>query len=262
MPDARSKPAHIGVFDSGIGGLSVLKALLARRLESRLHYVADSAHAPYGERPAQEIVALSMRVCEYLIHEGARLVVVACNTATAAAIAALRARWPTVDFVGIEPAIKPAALLTRNGRIGVMATPATLESERFRHLVQRHAAGAEVVLQACPGLAAAIERHAPHDTQLHLLVQRFAAPLGDAGVDTVVLGCTHYPLVRPVLQACLGNSVTLVDPAEAVAARAHALWRVEDEDSGLRMSTTGRIEALTREAHRWLGMPVEVRAVP
>lgn len=254
MPDDVHRSAHIGVFDSGIGGLSVLRALLASGTRARWHYTADSAHAPYGERTREEILARSMCIASRLIDDGARMVVVACNTATAQAIDQLRARWPAVVFVGIEPAIKPAVAITRNGRVGVMATPATLSSERFRRLVERHAEGVHIVPQPCPGLAAAIERCSPEDAGLRALVAQYASALAVAAVDTVVLGCTHYPLVRDLLQAELGADVTLVDPADAVASRVRSLWSCETDLEGLRLSATGDAQALASAASRWLGV--------
>jgi glutamate racemase len=250
MDPQRLPDPHVGVFDSGVGGLSVLRALVGDGPQAPFHYVADTAFAPYGERAPREIVQRARHLACRLVDEGADMVVIACNTATALAIDDLRAQWPAVQFVGIEPAVKPAMAVTRNGRVGVMATAATLASARLRDLVQRHAGGAHVFLQPCPGLATAIETD---DAALEDIARRHVAPLTAACVDTVVLGCTHYPLAREVLQRCLGDHVSLLDPAQAVAARARTLWPHPPVPAALRLSATGHERSLVRAASRWLG---------
>jgi glutamate racemase len=253
----------IGVFDSGVGGLSVLRALRERLPAAPLHYLADSAYAPYGDRSADEVVERSRRVCAYLLREGAGMIVVACNTATTGAIAALRAQWPEVSFVGVEPGVKPAAARSRTRRIGVLATHRTISSERLRVLIEQHAGNCQVVLQACPGLVDAIERNAPVDAELQALLAMFCAPLRAEQVDTVVLGCTHYPFVAAQLQALLGPDVQLIDTAEAVALRVQSLWT--DAPSAppprLRLETTGDAGRLSAFAQRWLGTDEPARQV-
>ena len=219
-----SPTPKIGVFDSGVGGLTVLRALRAQLPQASLIYVADSAHAPYGDRPDDFLQHRARQITRFLIGKGARLIVVACNTATAAAIAALRAEFD-LPFVGIEPGIKPALARSDARRVGVLATPSTLRSAKFRTLLHTHAAAAEPVLQPCPGLADAVERgdlQAPHVQQL---IRQFCAPLRTAGCDTVVLGCTHYPLLAEQIQAELGSQVRLLDTAEPVARQAARLWQ-------------------------------------
>jgi glutamate racemase len=211
---------EIGVFDSGLGGLSVLRALQVAMPNARFLYVADSAFAPYGERDVDEVVQRSMRITEFLIARGSSGVVVACNTATAAAISAMRAKHPKLPLVGIEPGLKPAVAASRNGRIGVMATPATLASQRFEQLHQAQAQSSFVLRQACPGLADLIEQGDLNAPGVIETVQRFCEPLRRAEVDTVVLGCTHYPLVAHHIQAALGADVQLIDTAHAVARHA------------------------------------------
>lgn len=218
-----SAPASIGVFDSGVGGLTVLRALHAQLPGVPLIYFADSANAPYGDRPDAFIVQRARAITRFLLDAGARLVVVACNTATAVAIATLRAEFD-VPFVGIEPGVKPALASSRNGRIGVMATPATLSSAKFRALLRTHAAHCPPVLQPCPGLADAVERGDLQSPDLHTLIRQYCAPLRAAGCDTVVLGCTHYPLVAGQIQTELGAQVQLLDTAEPVARQAARLW--------------------------------------
>ncbi|TXC65920.1 glutamate racemase [Piscinibacter aquaticus] len=187
----------VGMFDSGVGGLSILRAVRERLPYAPLRYVADSAFAPYGERSDAEILDRCLRITEHLLALGARVIVVACNTATAVAIDALRARHPTVRFVGIEPGVRPAVSASRTRRIGVMATSATLRSERIAALLRRDASDCRVHLQACRGLAAAIERGRRDDAELRALVELHAGAVRTAGVDTVALGCTHYPSCAP-----------------------------------------------------------------
>ncbi len=205
---------RIGVFDSGVGGLTVLAALRRRLPAAQLLYAADSAHAPYGERDAAYVLARSRALTRFLLARGAQAVVVACNTATALAIEQLRDDWPQVPFVGIEPALKPA--LADDAEVGVLATPATLRSARFRALLAAHGAGRRPRLQPCPGLAEAIETVGAQAPRTVELVAQLCAPL--RGCRRVVLGCTHYPLVADAIRAALGP-VDLVDPAQAVAAQ-------------------------------------------
>ena len=212
--------AEIGVFDSGLGGLSVLRALQAAMPAASFLYVADSAYAPYGERNAEKIVERSLCISNFLLASGASGLVVACNTATAVAISALREQHSRLPIIGIEPGLKPAVASTRNGRIGVMATPATLASERFEQLLQAQAPSSFVWRQPCPGLAQLIEQGDLNAPSVIEAVQRFCEPLRRAEVDTVVLGCTHYPLVAHHIQAALGKHVQLLDTAHAVARHA------------------------------------------
>ena len=256
-------PALIGVFDSGVGGLSVLRALHQRRPDCSFLYLADSGHAPYGERDVAHVVDRSLRIAKYLVDQGARMVVVACNTATAAAIDALREHFAHLALVGVEPGVKPAAAASRNHRIGVMATPSTLASPRFATLVQRHAPDCLVVPQACPGLAAAIERGAAADAEIDALLDRFTAPLTESQVDTVVLGCTHYPFVADRIAKRLGPDVTILDTADAVARHALNLHGNPELVSSpdVRLQTTGEVAVLERLALAYLGLPAAAKFV-
>lgn len=250
----------LGVFDSGVGGLTVLKALRAQLPHVRLHYVADTAHAPYGERSPDYIRQRSLAVAEHLRSQGARLLVVACNTATAHAVQALRQRWPDWPVVGIEPGIKPAVAATRNGRIGVMATSATIASQRYDQLVQAHAGAVQLFSQACPGLAALIERGQLQDQELQERIAQYCTPLREAGVDTVLLGCTHYPLVQDQIQSHLGPGVRLLHIEDAVARQALRLWQdlsptPTATDTSVRLESTGDPSALQQLAREALGWP-------
>ena len=237
---------HIGLFDSGIGGLSVLRALRRQLPAARCSYIADTACTPWGDRPADWVLARCAQLSAWLIEQpgdkpgdaGVDLVLVACNTGTTQAIAALRLRWPQVLFVGVEPGIKPAVAASRKRRVAVMATGGTLGSARLQQLVDHHAADGTWVLQLpCPGLAEAIEhvagrsgavddhedRQADAAAALAAQLDQIAATLRDADVDTVVLGCTHYPLVADALQQRLGPGVQLIDTADAVVRRVVSL---------------------------------------
>ncbi|WP_330832978.1 glutamate racemase [Piscinibacter sp.] len=254
----------IGVFDSGVGGLSVLRALQERLPRTPLLYVADSGHAPYGERSEGYIVERSTRIAAHLLDQGAAAVVVACNTATAVAVRHLRERWPHCPIVGVEPGLKPAAALSRNGRIGVMATPGTLASEKFRLLVRAQAQALSYVLQPCPGLARLIEEGDLDAASLREAIADHTRPLVAAGVDTVVLGCTHYGFVRRHIQAALGPQVQIVDTAEPVArqaARLSAPVVPEMPAPSIRLQTTGEVERLRAIAKAWLPFDCEVESV-
>lgn len=191
--------------------------------DERLVYVGDQAHCPYGGRPAEEIVARTFAIADELVDEGAKLLVVACNTATIAAIAPLRERHPTVPVVGTEPAVKPAVARSRSRIVGVLATEGSLGGEKFRGLVAEHRSDAEVLTQPCPGLVDLIESGDLAGPATRELVQRYVAPLVAAGADVLVLGCTHYPLVRELIAEAAGPNVELVDPGPAIAQRTRAL---------------------------------------
>ena len=238
----------IGVFDSGVGGLSVLAALREQLPAVPLRYIADSANAPYGERSAEFVVERSLALAQQLVAEGAALLVIACNTATAVAAAAVRAKFPQLPVVGIEPGVKPAAAASRNGRVGVLATRGTLDSERFAKLIAQHGGDARFTLVACDGVAAAIERGELDSPLLRELVERYSGPLRDAGVDVALLGCTHYPLIRPLWQAALPG-VQLLQVEPAVAAQAARLWTGgATGDASLSLASTGDEAPLRRIA--------------
>jgi glutamate racemase len=254
MQSAAIPGREIGVFDSGVGGFTVLRELRELLPQARLRYLADTAYAPYGNLSPEAIRARSFAITAHLLARGAGLVVIACNTATAHAIEALRAHWPGVPFVGTEPGIKPAVAATRNGRIGLLATPATAASPRLRALIERHAQGREVVVQGCPGVVDHIEAGDLGSQALRELVERHCTPLRAAGVDTALLGCTHYPLIEPLWQAVLGPHVKLLRIETAVARRAADLW-VPDPDSrpALQIETSGDPRALGDWVERVLG---------
>lgn len=206
----------IGVFDSGVGGLSVLRDIRKELWNEDLVYVADSVHAPYGDKTAEFIEARAMSITQFLLSQPVKAIVIACNTATSAAVAELRARFP-VPIVAMEPAVKPAVAKTQSGVVGVMATRRTVASENFLNLLRRFGAGAEILVQACPGLAEQVEAGDLSGDKTRSLVGQYLSPLLERGADTIVLGCTHYPFLKSMIQALAGPEVAVIDPGEAVA---------------------------------------------
>jgi glutamate racemase len=220
MPTTTPKPvpsaSAIGVFDSGVGGLSVLKHVRAQLPSLPLLYVADSGHVPYGDKSQDYIRERSLVLTEFLVRAGAATVVIACNTATAAAAAMLRARF-AFPIVGMEPAVKPAVTATRSGTVGILATVGTLESARFAALLEQYAGDVEIVTQACPGLVEKVEAGELTSAATRELVARYTRPLLERGADTIVLGCTHYAFLRQAIADAAGPRVQLIDTGEAVA---------------------------------------------
>ena len=206
----------IGVFDSGVGGISVLKHIHALLPHEDLIYFADSKHAPYGNKTAAEITARCMQIADFLIEKNVKALVVACNTATAAAVDAMREKY-NLPIIGMEPAVKPAAEASKNGIIGVLATVGTLKSAQFAALLENYGRNVEVVTQACVGLVECVERGELTNLSTLQLIKHYCKPLIDEGADTIVLGCTHYPFVRPLIEQVVGAEVTLIDTGAAVA---------------------------------------------
>lgn len=209
--------APVGVFDSGVGGLSVLREIRQALPNESLLYVADSGHVPYGEKTPEYIRERCELIAEHLLEQGAKALVMACNTATAAAGAHLRERYPQLPIVGMEPAVKPAAAATRSGVVGVLATTGTLKSAKFAALLDRFASDVRVITQPCPGLVECIEAGELMAPATRQLLQGYVAPLLAEGCDTLILGCTHYPFLKPLLHELVPDSVSLIDTGAAVA---------------------------------------------
>ncbi len=207
----------IGIFDSGVGGLSVLRAIRQQLPHEALIYLADQAHVPYGSRSLAEVRQFALGITRYLLSQGAKIIVVACNTASAAALYALREAFPEVPFVGMEPAVKPAAEQTLSGVVGVLATPATFQGALYASVVERFAQGVTLLQDTCPGLVAQIEAGELNTPETQHILEKALQPMLAQGIDTVVLGCTHYPFVIPLIQQIVGSRVRVIDPAPAVA---------------------------------------------
>jgi glutamate racemase len=246
-----SADAPVGIFDSGVGGLSVLRHIRAQLPHEHLIYVADSGFAPYGDKPEHVVAERSLAIARFLVARGAKALVVACNTATVAAVKLLRERFPEMPIVGVEPGLKPAAAASRNGKIGVLATERTLAGAKFLQLRDQIAesSGAQFLLQPCQGLADQIEFGVLDSQETSAMLKRYIAPLLAQGADTLVLGCTHYPLVQAsieqVIAATGARDVALVDTGDAVARQ---LGRLLDAGKLLRSANAegpARLEGYT-----------------
>jgi glutamate racemase len=248
------------MLDSGVGGLSVLVQLRRIRPDLDVLYVADSAHAPYGERSLAQVAELTHRNVGYLLAEGAQVVVLACNTASAAALHDLRRSYPSIPFVGMEPAVKPARGLTRSGVVGVLATNATFQGELFASVIGRFGEGINVVNQACPGWAELVESGLLTGIRAEALVGRHLAPVVAAGADTLVLGCTHYPFLTPLISAQISVQTVVYDPAPAVARQIARTDR--QRGSGMtRFLTTGDATKVAKVARALTGWRVNFSSV-
>ena len=285
MPQASSP---IGVFDSGVGGLSVLRALLAAMPHERFVYLADSANAPYGERGDAFVAARTHAITEYLCQQHhIKALVVACNTATAAAIHEVRSSHPELPLVGLEPAVKPALAVTKTGHVGVIGTRGTLTSAKFGKLMASLADQAHFVVQPCDGLAHAIERSvalpaaAPgspvHATETGALCERYVQAMGSFGkgpgqMDTLVLGCTHYIFVAHELRALVGPEVQFIETGEPVARQTRRLLEAAgllalppseqptspEGPEPVQLLTTGPVAMMQAAAQRWLNLPTRL----
>lgn len=259
----RDRP--IGVFDSGVGGLSILRALRAELPGEDFVYLADAGFAPYGERGDEYVVGRTRAVVRELIEShGAKALVMACNTATAAAIHLVRGEHPELPLVGVEPALKPAAASTRTGRVAVIATRGTITGQKLAALHDCLRSQAEFILQPCDGLADAI--HSGDEPRIEALCEKYLRPLGPFGrapgqIDTLVLGCTHYPFAEAAIRACVGPEVTLIETGQPVARQtrrlleAQGLLRESEAAGRLTFLSTGPREDIEAAAARWLGVP-------
>jgi len=252
----------VGVFDSGVGGLTVLHECLVTLPHEDFVYLGDHARLPYGPRPLDEVRAFAREIGAFLEAQDVKLIVVACNTATSAAMPQLQAEL-TVPVIGvIAPEARAAVQATRNRRVGLLATQGTVDGDRYRELVHAHDAGVELLSVACPQLVPLIEGDDPYGEDTEEAVREYAAPLKAAGVDTVILGCTHYPLIRPLFQRVFGRDVTLVFSAEETArevADTLARKRVENEASRTgtyRFLTTGDPASFREMGRRFLQLPI------
>lgn len=222
----RTRP--IGIFDSGIGGLTVTAAIRQALPGERLLYFGDNLHIPYGDRSLREVRGFSAAITRALLAEGCKLIVIACNTASAAALVQLREAYPMTPFVGMEPAIKPAVERSRTGVVGVIATSATFQGELFASVKERFAQNVTVLEQPCPGLVQAIELGEVTSPATEEMLRAWLEPMLAKGMDALVLACTHYPLVRPLIERICGGGVEITDPAPAVARRVQQVLAERD----------------------------------
>ena len=237
----------VGVMDSGVGGISVLKHIHTLLPHENLMYVADSKYAPYGNKTAEEITVRWFELADYLMAKNVKALVVACNTATAAAINAMRENY-SLPIIGMEPAVKPAAEASKNGIIGVLATVGTLKSAQFAALLESYGRNVKVVTQACVGLVECIERGELDTPETKALIRQCTSPLLAEGADTIVLGCTHYPFVKDAIREIVGDKVTLIDTGAAVAKQLKRQLAEKD------LLSTGKQKA---ELHFWTNSEAE-----
>lgn len=264
----------IGIFDSGIGGLSVLRHIQAALPNEDLRYFADSGFAPYGEKPEEVVIRRSMAIARFLLDCHCKALVIACNTATAAAIHLLRQTWPAIPIVGVEPGLKPAAAVTQSRIVGVLATERTLKSAKFNNLHRQLSQPGKVkfIMQPCPGLADLVEKNERRSAHAAELVQRYVRPLIEQGADTLVLGCTHYPFLREVIENTLAEagapSTQIIDTGIAVARQ---LVRLLDQSglkqagktsrSGVHAFTTGNPALLAKQFGQLLHIHPDVAGI-
>lgn len=256
----------IGFFDSGIGGLSVWQAVVDRLPHEATIYFADSANAPYGSRPAPEVKALSAAIVRFLLQHDCKLIVVACNTASAAALESLRAEFQA-PIVGIEPAIKPAAEMTQTGHVGVLATAGTLQGALFQNTARHHANGVETHIQIGAGLVEQVEAGQFDTPETEALLRQYLEPMLAAQVDQIALGCTHYPLLMPLIERIVQGRASIIDPAQAVARQvAHLLTRHNlaasprpSNEVQYKFYTNGQPQLLQSLATALSGQAVDVR---
>jgi len=261
----RSGP--IGVFDSGVGGLSVWREIVRQLPHEDTIYLADQAHVPYGPRTQQEIRHFCDAIARFLLEQGCKALVVACNTASAAGLKHLRETFHGVPILGMEPAVKPAAASTRTGVVGIMATPATFQGKLFQATAGRHASGIRLINQVCDGLADLVEAGKLDGTETEALLRRYLAPILAANADTIVLACTHYPFVIDPIRRIAGKHVNVIDPAPAIARhlgsvlREHALAVGPGVDGRHRFFTSSDTAAFAHAFARLMGHEAQADGV-
>ena len=257
----------IGIFDSGVGGLSVLRAVREQMPNESVIYFGDQGHVPYGSRSMGQIQIFSEEITNFLLEQNAKIIVVACNTASAAALKYLREKFPDVQFVGMEPAVKPAAEYTQTGKVGVLATPATFQGALYASVVERFANGVKLMQNTCPGLVQQIERGNLDGEETRKILEDALLPMLEKNIDTVVLGCTHYPFVIPLIQQVVGDNVRVIDPAPSVARQvgrlleARGMSRQAESKGDVRFYTSGDPASLKSMLPMLLGESGEVQRV-
>ncbi len=260
MRRTKKQNGPIGIFDSGVGGLSVLREVRRQYPAEGLIYIADQAHVPYGERSREEVLGYSLAIIRFLIKKRVKLVIIACNTASAVALAELRKLYPELPFVGMEPAVKPAAEETRTGVVGVLATPATFQGDLYASTVEKFARGIKILQDTCSGLVGQIEKGRIDSPETRLILERALEPMIDQGVDEIVMGCTHYPFVISLIREIAGEDIAVIDPSPAVARQAGRLlekYDLLDQSGGKRSTkfyTTGDLGPFSEVLESLLGL--------
>jgi len=264
MTCQKEKP--IALFDSGIGGLSLLRHVRDRLPGEHLIYLADSAYVPYGDKSDQFIVERSLEIGQFFIEQGAKAIVIACNSATAAAVSLMRKSFD-VPIVGMEPGIKPAMIQSRRKRVGILATAATVASKRFATLVERYGDEGELFIQACPGLVEQVEIISLDSKETHDLLSNYLLPLKARGIDTLALGCTHYPFLLPKIREILGEQIQIIDTGPAVAGQLKRVLKQSGalqeraEGGGIQFYSSHAREELARQIGELWGESVELKSM-
>jgi len=258
--------ANIGVFDSGVGGLWILKHLREELPGYNYVFFGDQAHVPYGERKLDEIKDFSERITNFLIGKGCKIIVIACNTASAAALHYLRQKFPDIIFVGMEPAVKPAVESTITGKVGVLATPATFQGELYNSVVERFAHDTEIFKDTCLGLVEQIEKGEFESEKTKEILRKAITPMLIEGIDTIVLGCTHYPFVIPAIREIVGNEIKIIDPTKAIVKRVAVLAEEhgvlgEKGDKKTEILTSSKKEDIIKITDKLFGDDVKVDEV-
>lgn len=267
MSKKASTNRPIAVYDSGVGGLSVLRALLNELPNEDFIYLGDQAHVPYGERSLEALRELADGVTRFFIQQGAKIIVIACNTASAAALKYLRAKYPEQIFVGMEPAVKPAAEQTHSHKVGVLATPSTFHGELYASVVERFANGVEIFQSTCPGLVAQIEQGNLDGEETMRILHDALDPMLEADVDKIVLACTHFPFVIPQIEAIVAGRATVIDPAPAVARQTARVLAQKDmlstgsKPGSIQFFTSGNPKNLQAITHKLIGLKASIHQV-
>jgi len=249
----------VGLFDSGVGGLSILHAVHDLLPAQPLFYLADQSHVPYGERKAEEVLHYSRQITRFLRSQRVVLIVIACNTASAVALQTLRTEFPDIPFVGMEPAVKPASQHTRSGVVGVLATPTTFQGELFSTLVEHFAKNVKIIPHTCPGLVNEIEAGNLKGDKARSILKKAIQPMLDEGADTLVMGCTHYPFIVPLIRQIFAYDLEIIDPSAAIAQRVKHLlaengWLADGHQKGkITIATTGDARELEKKLPLFMG---------
>jgi glutamate racemase len=257
----------IGMLDSGVGGLTILRAIREQLPGQPVVYFADQAHVPYGVRQVDEVRGFTKEITKYLIDQGAKLIVIACNTASVAALSFLRQEFPDTPFVGMEPAVKPAAEQTKTGVVGVLATYATFQTDVYNSVVERFAKNVKLMQSPCPGLVNQIEKGDLSGQETRKILESALNPMIAQRIDTVVLGCTHYPFVIPLIQEIVGPNVRVIDPAPAIARQTQRLltehgWLADGQiGSEIHLVTSGNPNAIEKNFPLFLGYHLSVESI-
>ncbi len=251
----------MGVVDSGVGGLSIYEEIVRLLPQGNLLYLADQTHVPYGPRSLEQIREFSVKITRFLVKQGIKIIVIACNTMSAASLYYLRKQFPDIFFVGMEPALKPSIEKTRSGSIGVIATQATFQGKPYENLIKKYAHNVEVIHQPCPGLVEQVEAGKVNTPEIRFLLQQYLQPMIEKKIDQLVLGCTHYLFLKPVIKEIVGDKISLIDPALPVARQAVSVLNQYRNEKGLTGSaegdkhlffTSGNRETFTGQIIRYL----------